>query len=365
MHVELVGVLVALRVAVGRRVPQRDLVAGLDLRAVELQVLRRGAAEVRERREHPQRLLDRAGREGGVVDQHLQLVGVLHQGPHGRGVGRFGGVVAGRHHEDEPGEDLLVAQRVAVDVGEDQDARHVVGRVLPSGRHELHALLVHLRDVLGDERLEALGVQRRVAEAEQRVDRLRPRLVVLGVQPHELADHAGDDRLGDVGDEVGVLATLEAVHDARGDLADRGLVRGDRLRGERLLEEVLDAVVLRRVHADEHPLHQRDGDRLVGDDDVLRGGVPLPVATDGVDVLRPGHRPEPGVARRLLDARAPVHRALVAQTLEHLVGGALQPQLVVGDLQLREVLGCFGRHGVKRTVADIAGQDGRWRVARS
>src|SRR3954447_4594199 len=63
LYVEAVRILVARLVAVRRRVPNHHLLALADRLAVQLGVARRRAAEVRERREHPQRLLDRGGHE--------------------------------------------------------------------------------------------------------------------------------------------------------------------------------------------------------------------------------------------------------------------------------------------------------------
>jgi hypothetical protein len=116
----------------------------------------------------------------------------------------------------------------------------------------LPAALEDLGDVALHDRLDALGVEVRVAGAEHRVHQPRPDRVVLGRDAHEAADHARDDRLGDVGDEVARLAALEPVEHADDDRADLVLVLGDPLRREAALEERLEAVVLGRVHPDEH-----------------------------------------------------------------------------------------------------------------
>ena len=77
------------------------------------------------------------------------------------------------------------------------------------------------------------------------------------------ADHARDDGLRDVGDEVAGLAALELVEHVARDRADLVLVLGDPLRREAALEERLDAVVLGRVHPDEHRLDQLERHRRV------------------------------------------------------------------------------------------------------
>src|SRR4051812_43183484 len=104
------------------------------------------------------------------------------------------------------------------------------------------------------------------------------------------------------------------------------------------LEERLDAVVLRRVHPDEHRARQ-----LEREDDVDRrdapglGRVRLPVAADGVDVVGGRERPEALLGRVLRDRRGEVHRALGAQPLEDLVWRPVLPQLALGDEQLVQV----------------------------
>ena len=120
----------------------------------------------------------------------------------------------------------------------------------------LPAALEDLGDVLVDDALDAVRVQVGVAGAERRVHEVRPDRVVLGRDAHEAADHARDDRLGDVGDEVAGLAALEPVEHVDDDRADLVLVVGDPLRREAGLEQRLDAVVLGRVHPDEHRPHQ-------------------------------------------------------------------------------------------------------------
>ena len=101
------------------------------------------------------------------------------------------------------------------------------------------------------------------------------------------------------------------------------LVVGDPPRREPGLEQGLQAIVLGRVHTDEHRLGELEREHHRSRrDPALFGGVGLPVAADGVDVIRRRHRPEAGLLGELLDPRAPVDRALLAHPLEHLVGRA-------------------------------------------
>ena len=138
---------------------------------------------------------------------------------------------------------------------------------------------------------------------ERRVHQVGPDLVVLGRDPHEAADHAGDRRLGDVGDQVAGLAALERLEHVGDDRADLLLVGGDPLRREAGLEQSLDPVVLGRVHADEHRAAELDREAGVdrGDATELRR-VGLPVAADRMDVFGRGHRPVARLLGVLADA---------------------------------------------------------------
>ena len=244
-------------------------------------------------------------------------------------------VVAGGHEQEEAHDDLVLLELLAVDLGVDEDAGQVVGRVLAALGDQLAAALEDLGDVALHHGLGALGVDVGVAGAERRVHQARPDRVVLRRDPHEAADHARDDGLGDVVDEVAGLAALEPVEHVAGDLADLVLVLGDPLRGEAALEERLEPVVLRRVHADEHRLHQLERDDRVGErgDAAVLGRVGLPVAADRVHVVLARDRPEAGLVGVLGDLRRPVDRALRAQPLEQLVRRAVGPELPLADLQ--------------------------------
>src|SRR3954453_18024430 len=77
LYVEALRILELGRVAIRRDVPHDDLVALVDGAAGDLGVLRRRPAEVRERREHADRLLDRTRDERRIVDQLLALLRVL------------------------------------------------------------------------------------------------------------------------------------------------------------------------------------------------------------------------------------------------------------------------------------------------
>ena len=176
--------------------------------------------------------------------------------------------------------------------------------------------------------LEAAGVQVRVGRAERRVHQPRPHRVVLLGDAHEAADHARDDRLRDVADEVARLTAVEAVEHVDRDRPDRVLVRGDPPGREARLEQRLQAVVLGRIHADEHRLRELEREAARGRHDATAfPRSTSPVAADGVDVLGGGHRPEAGLLGELFEALGPVDRALAAHLLEQLVRRTVPPEL--------------------------------------
>ena len=117
------------------------------------------AAEVGERGEHPQRLLDRVGDQGRVLEQQLLLLAVFEERAHAAAVGRLGAVVAGGHQQEEAHDDLVFLEFLAVDLGVHEHARQVVGGVLLALGDHLAAALEHLRDVFLEHALDAFGVQ--------------------------------------------------------------------------------------------------------------------------------------------------------------------------------------------------------------
>ena len=191
---------------------------------------------------------------------------------------------------------------------------------------------------------DAFGSEIRIVGREGRVHDPRPQRVFLLGQAHEARDHARDDRLGHVGDQIAAVAALEAIEHVAGDVADALLVVGDPLRREATLEERLDLVVAWRVHADEHrPRELQRKDLREHRHAAQFRGVGLPVAADRVHVLGRGHRPEAGLRGVLLDLPGPVHRALGAHLLEQLVRRAVLPQLALGELHLGDVP-AYGSH---------------------
>ena len=343
LDLEAVGILVARLVAVGGDVPHDDLLALLDLLAVQLDVARGRAAEMREGREHAQRLLDGARDQRTVVEQLLHLLAVFHQRAHAAAVSRLRAVVAGGDEQEEAHHDLVLLELLAVDLGVDEHGREVVGRALaPFGDHRL-AAFEDLGDVFLEHAVDALRVEVFVVAGERRVHQSRPGGVVLGRDPHEAADHARDGRLRDVADEVAALLAAQAVEQLGDDRADVVLVRGDPLGREAGLEQRLQTVVLGRVHADEHRLRELEREHVRDGGDAGRRGVGLPVARDRVDVIGGRDRPEAPLLGVLGDARGPVDRALAAHLLEELERRAVLPQRALCHQRVLEIA-ANGRH---------------------
>ncbi len=101
----------------------------MDLDAVDLGVLGRGAAEVGESREHPQWTpRPRWGSGRGSSSSSSSLWSrVIHQRAHGAAVGRLGAVVAGGHQQEEAHDDLVLLEFLAIDLGMDEHTGQVFG----------------------------------------------------------------------------------------------------------------------------------------------------------------------------------------------------------------------------------------------
>ncbi|UUY04522.1 hypothetical protein LRS13_03010 [Svornostia abyssi] len=258
---------------------------------------------------------------------------MLHERAHPAAVRRLRAVVAGGHQEEEAHDDLVLFQALTVDLGVHEDARQVVGRVLAPGGDQLAAAAEDLGHVALHDDVRALGRRVRVTGAEDGVHEVRPDLVVLGRQSHEAADDARHDGLRYVADEIARLTAFEPLEHVDRDLADGGFVLRDPDGREAALEQRLDAVVLRRVHPDEHGLLELEReDRVLqrGEAADLRG-VGLPVAADLVDVVSGRDGPEARLVGVLGDAVGPVDRALRAHLAKQLVRRAVVEMLPVAD----------------------------------
>ena len=304
----------------------------MDLGARQLRVLRGRSTEVRECREHPQRLLHRGRDQRGVLAQQPALIGVLHQRSHSAGVRRLRGVVAGGHQQEEPHHDLVLLELLAVDLSVHEDARQIVGRVLsPLGDHP-PAAREQLAYVLGQHLLDPAWVQVGIAHPQHGIHQPRPHDVVFRRDAHEAPDDPRHHRLRDFVYELARLAAIQLVQHVGDDLADRRLVRRDPLGRKAVLKEHLQPVVLGRIHPDEHGLHELEREHVSsGGHAAQLGGIGLPVPADGVHVLCASHRPETALAGVLADLVRPVHGTFRTQAREQLVWGTVEPQWPLAD----------------------------------
>ena len=268
----------------------------------ELRVTRGGAAEVGEGGEHPQRLLDRARDQRGVVEQEPALLGVLHQRPHAAAVGRLGAVVAGRDEEEEAHHDLVLLQLLAVDLGVDEDAGQVVGRVLAPGGDHLAAALEDLGHAfwIAASMCSSMPLGLKSGSPAPSVEFISSAQTASSSSgiPMKLPITRETTGWATSVTRSHVSRPVEPVEHADDDRADLVLVGGDPLRREARLEEGLDSIVLGRVHADEHRPRKLDREDLGDQGDAAEfRGVGLPVAADRVHVVRRGHRPVSGRLR--------------------------------------------------------------------
>ena len=131
------------------------------------------------------------------------------------------------------------------------------------------------------------------------------------------------------------------------------------------LEERLEAVVLGRVHPDEHRLHEleREDAHGGGDAPALRR-IGLPVSAYRVYVVRGGDGPVPGLPGILGDAVRPVHRTLSSQLPEKIMRRTVAPQLSLGDEGVIEIAAGRRHPGLPVSCAGAADHTGAARADR-
>ena len=159
-----------------------------------------------------------------------------------------GGLVAGHDHQEQEGDDLVVAEAVAVDLGVHQRRGHVVGRLDAPGSQHVGVVAgqregrVHRRrwDVLDA----CFTVDQQVRQAPQVV-------AVRGWNAHQLRHDVHRQPASEVGDEVELAALQRRVEVAAGQLEDAGLELDDPTRREALRHERPHAGVPGRVHRQE------------------------------------------------------------------------------------------------------------------
>ena len=112
LDVEPVGIVERARVAVGRCLHEQHPLSLADLPAAERQRLARPARHRADRPVVAQALLGRAAGQIGIAVQPLPLVGVLLERDDAVGQQVHRRLVAGEDHQDDVGDDLLVAEGV-------------------------------------------------------------------------------------------------------------------------------------------------------------------------------------------------------------------------------------------------------------
>ena len=240
----------------------------------------------------------------------------------------------------------MVLELLPVYLGVHEHAGQIVGGSLAARGDQLAATREHLGHELVHQALDPGGVEVGVAGPECRVHELRPHRVVLGWNTHEAADDARDDGLRHVRDEIAAIAVVQSVEHLARDATYRILVGGDPLGREARLKERLDAVVLGRVHADEHRPGELQRQHAAGGDAPAFGGVGAPVAADGVDVLGRRHRPEAGIVGtvgELPEALGSMDRTLGTHAPEHVVRRTVLPQRVLRQFNVTDIA-FDGRH---------------------
>jgi hypothetical protein len=253
-NVEDVGILEDALVAVRRADQERDARAPGNLAAVDLHRAGGGAGDQLRGGVVAQRLLHPARNQRRVVAHALPLVGVLPQPVDGVPEQLGGGLVAGDDHEEEEGDDVPVAEAVAVDLGGQQGvgevvlgARavrfHVPGEVAEDVGRCLHSLRRHLCPAL-------LAVNHGVGPGPQRV-------AVFARHSDHLADHVHGELAGELLDEVAAPGLGEGVQIVHRQGPDVGLEVGDAAGCEAPAHQAPEPVVARRVHGQER--HDRGG----------------------------------------------------------------------------------------------------------
>ena len=294
-----VGSVEHLLVAVGRAVHQHQLVAGVELLAVQLVVLGDEPGHVQDRGHPADELLDRGPADHRRVgSQALRLVGVLDQVPERGRDDRPGRLGATVDEQQALADDHVVAHRLAVDLGVAPDRHHVVGGVGTLLRDQLGA---------GDgelERGEDAGVVVIAGAAAER-DRLGgPALDVLPpveAEPQVAGDHHRRQRRRQRVDCIDRPSLERAVDQFGHDGTDLVLVRRDGAGRE----PTGDEATLRLVHGVVLPDHRAvvvllGRERPVG----VAVGVPPRLLLDVDDVAVAADAPEPvdvvAVHRRVL-----------------------------------------------------------------
>jgi hypothetical protein len=245
-HLEPVGFVEDLGIVVGGAEVHQEQRALRDTVGVDLDVLERHPDRGLDRTVEAQQLLDGRGPDVRLTTQALELFGLAQQRQHAVADQVGGRLVSGEKDQVAGGQDLLVAQGVALFLGLDHGADEVVpglapalgddtgevGEELPGGgARRPPALLEATRRDAGDERARPL-----------------PELsVILGGHAEELGDHDGGKRLGQVVDELQSAVGRGGVEPLVDDLLDPATQLGHPPGSEGLVYELAQSRVIGRV----------------------------------------------------------------------------------------------------------------------
>ena len=188
-------------VAVRRPEQHGDLLAALELDAVDLDRLEHPPLEQRQRRVEPEQLLDGGRHELGLRAQARQRLGMPEERPPAVAGAVDRSLVPRVEQQDAGGDQLPLGQRVAVVDDRRQAADEVVaGMSAPVGEKRAQVVAEF------DARLDGLARRRlRRVELVHQADVRRPRPQVMAIRlgdPEQLGDDRHRQRFDIVGDEV-------------------------------------------------------------------------------------------------------------------------------------------------------------------
>ena len=238
-----------------------------------------------------QRMISSVARLRALLLEQLPLVGVVEEGLHAVGDRVAGGLVAGNGQHDHEVAELVLGERLPVDVALHQLGDQVVPRVdLPVGRH-LHRVAEDLGG--GDVGLAAVL---RVVAGEHLVGPVEELAAVLERYAEQVGDRLQRQLGRHVLDEVALTLGQGVVDDLVGPSDQHVVQRADRAGREAAADQLAGLGVHRRVLVDQHDLLQLDlvarHVRAEPDDRaVLLAGEVLAVLGDRGDVGVLAHRP--------------------------------------------------------------------------
>ena len=198
-------------VAVRREQPERDLVAGRQLLAVQLTFLHAVAQQETDRGIVTQRLLDRHRDEVAVGAQAFVQVGVVRHRPQQVADQVTGGLVAGDEEEHELRARLDVGEVATLDLALEQAGHEVVAGVVAALGDERVDVVGELGVRAGEADAALVAVRRGPGALHDLVGPRRPAVEVLRRRAEQVGDHVVGHRHHVVVDEVERPRTCEQV----------------------------------------------------------------------------------------------------------------------------------------------------------